>query len=104
MCRYVRGTRHRLDHHTFERALPQLAKDEPDEELLLLPRRPRQEIVELAAFLFDRSRTAEPSDPVERRIDLPERQRGPPQPPPRTRDRRGLIAFLRALTGRILNP
>ena len=60
----------RLDHHALERALPQLAGEEPREELLLRPRRAGEKAGELLAPRRLRARPGRRSDLAQRRVHL----------------------------------
>ena len=74
--RDIPGTRHGLEQNRFERALTQLAKQEPDEKILLVPRGPPQQIAQGSGFRGRRSRPGMRGDAFEGGIDVAEVERG----------------------------
>ena len=66
--------RERLHHHPLERALAQLATQQPPQELGLPRRRAGEQLDERIAPRSLRPRAGKPTDPLERRINLADRQ------------------------------
>ncbi len=73
--RDARGLRHRLRHHPGERALAQVAAEQPDQERALLRGRPREQVVHGGAPRADRARPGQPADRGERGLDVGHGQR-----------------------------
>ena len=74
---HLRGARHRLDHQPLERALAELAHDQPEEEALLCPRGAGEELTQEALALGRRALARGHSgDPFEDRIHLRELEAG----------------------------
>ncbi len=74
--RDIPGTRRGLEQHRFERALAQLAVQEPDEKVLLVPCGPPQQIAQDSGFRGRRSRPGMGRDAFEGGIDVAEVERG----------------------------
>ena len=70
----VRRLRDRVGHHARERALAQVAGQQPDEEPLLGLGRAGHEVAEQAAALGDGARARARPDPLERGVDVGDRQ------------------------------
>jgi hypothetical protein len=68
--RHLGGLRHRLGQHGFERALPQFAEEQPDQEILLAGRGPAQQVVELAHPLGGRSAPGRRGNSPELLVDV----------------------------------
>ena len=65
-----------LEQNRFERALAQLAEQEPDEKILLVPCGPPQQIAQDSGFRGRRSRPGIGGDAFEGGIDVAEVERG----------------------------
>jgi hypothetical protein len=64
------GLRDRVEHHAFQRALPQLARQQPAKELLLVAGGPAQQAVHELAACGRRARPGQSRRRLQRRIDL----------------------------------
>jgi hypothetical protein len=73
--RYVRRSRDRIDHHAFERTLPQLAAQQPDQEFLLIASRTREQVLQRLRAPGGRARTANGSDVGKTPVDVADRER-----------------------------
>ena len=69
------GLRHRVDHHSLQRALAKLAEEEPDEQPLLGLGRLREQLLELEPPRRFRAGSGNRLNARDRRIDLEELER-----------------------------
>jgi hypothetical protein len=74
--RYVRRGCDRIDHHAFERTLPQLARQQPDQKVLLILGGAREQILQCLRAQRRRSGAANRSDVRQAPIDVCDRERG----------------------------
>ena len=74
--RKIRGASDGVDEHAFERALPQVARDEPHDEILLVARRAGEQPPEDLSFGVRRARTGRRANAGQRLVDLREVEGG----------------------------